>query len=222
MIEKRGKFIVAEGLDGSGKTEQVRLLTEDLRRRGIDIIPTQEHWRGDILGQVIHKIVELKEEVVEPSAVQLTFIGNRLNHTSSFIEPLLRKGRNVVSDRYLESNLAYAGETDREILIMLTEEFIRSKKILRPDLSILIDVPVDKIMDRLELRRRMMVGIGDSKAESSIFEKKPKLLRVRDNYLERFNKGDENMIIVDGSGTREEVHSRVVEEIQRRGILGNK
>ena len=122
----------------------------------------------------------------------------------------------------MESTLAYAGETDREILIMLTEEFIRSKKILRPDLSILIDVPVDKIMDRLELRRRMMVGIGDSKAESSIFEKKPKLLRVRDNYLERFNKGDENMIIVDGSGTREEVHSRVVEEIQRRGILGNK
>jgi len=220
MSEYLGKLTEVEGLDGCGKSTQVIALGKRLDSLGIQRVITREHWPEDILGQAIHAVVEIKEAKLDSTALQLTFVGNRINHTIVQIIPALKKGLNVFSDRYLESTLAYADDQDRPIVIALTEMLITRGKILRPDLSILIDVPAEEAMKRLGIRKAGTAsGESDTSkvGRQSIFEKEQKLKRVRQNYLERFGCGAENKVIVSGLGSEEEVQMRI-----RRVLLAHK
>jgi|GEM_PF-1775170 len=233
-MSKTGEFYAIEGSDGSGKSFQARLLSLWYQKNKIDCVLTEEHWRQDVLGQAIDAVVEHKMAKLDPLALQMTFVANRVNHTSVIISPGIEKGSLVITDRYAESTIAYANDEDRVFLINLTNELIKMGKIIRPDLTILIDVPVEVALERLELRRlgknqvdlnkvvpELVVESTDASKLfcQSIFEKRPKLERVRNNYLERFNRSDERMVIVDGVGTAEEVHERLKTEIRRRSPL---
>ena len=231
-MSELGKFIVWEGPDGSGKTNQVVLTSKWLEGEyKIKNVPTAEHWKDDVLGQAIHTVVELKQAKLDSLALQQTFMANRVNHTAMFIKPFLDSGIWVLGDRYNESTINYAPNEYRDMLIRHTKDYEEIGKILIPDLSILVDVPAEEVIRRGEARRDglrpknlppelLLQSTEASKmGRESIFEKLEEQRRVRNNYLERFSCSDNRKVIVDGVGSFEEVQQRIRNEILRRGMV---
>ena len=228
-MSEKGIFVAIDGLDGSGKTVQVLQLTEYFRSAGMDVVPTREHWKEGVWGETIHQVVELKVRKSDKMATQIGFLADRVDHTA-FIKPLLKRGAMVISDRYSEASINYSVGEARAPVIEITDILTRTGYILVPDLYILLDVPVEEAMKRLERRRVGEVNFRDFPKElimelnsaekfgqQSIFEKEEFLRGVRANYLERFScSKDSTRVITDGVGTFEEVNERIKGEIQRR------
>jgi dTMP kinase len=104
----QGKFITFEGIDGSGKSTQLRMLAETLRVKGIDFLSTFEP--GDTpLGRRLRKAFLETEEAVAPIAELLLFAADRAQHVEHLIKPALETGRVVISDRYADATFAYQG-----------------------------------------------------------------------------------------------------------------
>jgi len=175
---KRGLFICIEGLDKSGKTTQSILLVEALRRRGYDAIYTAEPSDGKI-GSFIREYILNREERVSAMVEALLFAADRAEHTENVIKPNLKRGRIVVSDRYLFSSLAYQGAAGLDI------GWIKevNKAAIKPDLAIYIDVPVDVVLQRCQGRK-------------SIMECREIQEKVREIYMKMVHDGE--LILVDG------------------------
>ena len=104
----RGKFITFEGIDGSGKTTQLRLLTGDLRHQGFDVLTTLEPG-GTPLGRRLREVFLDTEENVAPIAEFLLFAADRAQHVEFLIKPSIEAGKIVISDRYADATRAYQG-----------------------------------------------------------------------------------------------------------------
>ena len=99
----RGKFITFEGIDGSGKTTQLRLLTGDLRLQGLDVLTTLEPG-GTPLGRRLREVFLETEETVAPISELLLFAADRAQHVEFLVKPSLAAGRIVISDRYADAD----------------------------------------------------------------------------------------------------------------------
>jgi len=197
-IKKLGKFIVIEGIDGSGKSTQAKLLVGELGRRGIEVELTAEHTDRSA-GRLIEEVVRRRQKL-DSLALQLVFVADRVDHTKGLITPAMEKGSWVVSDRYRMSTAAYGGD-------MIGWLWQMQKEItLRPDLTALIDVPADVAMERMGKR-------GD---ERTIFEERERLMRVRQEYL-RLIEMEDNGVVIDGDRKEKDIAKDVVKEIERRG-----
>ncbi|NJM54071.1 MAG: dTMP kinase [Blastocatellia bacterium] len=104
----RGKFITFEGIDGSGKSTQLRLLADDLRFRGFNVLKTQEPG-GTPLGRRLREAFLETDENVSPMAELLCYAADRAQHVDFLIKPALAEGRIVISDRYADATVAYQG-----------------------------------------------------------------------------------------------------------------
>jgi dTMP kinase len=104
----RGRFITFEGIDGSGKSTQLRLLSGDLRVRGFDVLTTFQPG-GTPLGRRLREAFLETEENVHPMAELLLFAADRAQHVNFLIKPALAAGRIVISDRYADATAAYQG-----------------------------------------------------------------------------------------------------------------
>ena len=195
---KRGLFICIEGLDKSGKTTQSILLVEALRRRGYDAIYTAEPSDGKI-GSFIREYILNREERVSAMVEALLFAADRAEHTENVIKPNLKRGRIVVSDRYLFSSLAYQGAAGLDI------GWIKevNKAAIKPDLAIYIDVPVDVVLQRCQGRK-------------SIMECREIQEKVREIYMKMVHDGE--LILVDGDRpvekTAREIEMLVLERLE--------
>jgi len=195
---KKGLFICIEGLDKSGKTTQSTLLVEALRRRGYDAIYTAEPSDGKI-GSFIREYILNREERVSAMVEALLFAADRVEHTENVIKPNLKRGRIVVSDRYLFSSLAYQGAAGLDI------EWIRkvNKAAIKPDLAIYIDVPVDVVLQRCQGRK-------------SIMECREIQEKVREIYMKMVHDGE--LILVDGDRpvekTARDIETLVLERLE--------
>ena len=195
---KKGLFICIEGLDKSGKTTQSTLLVEALRRRGYDAIYTAEPSDGKI-GSFIREYILNREERVSAMVEALLFAADRVEHTENVIKPNLKRGRIVVSDRYLFSSLAYQGAAGLDI------EWIRkvNKAAIKPDLAIYIDVPVDVVLQRCHGRK-------------SIMECREIQEKVREIYMKMVHDGE--LILVDGDRpvekTARDIETLVLERLE--------
>jgi dTMP kinase len=189
---KKGKFIVFEGLDGSGKTIQAAMLKQWLKQRGLKCITTKEPTEN-ITGNLLK--VTLYLEKLSPVADALLFAADRAEHLDKEVKKALRKGNVVVSERYMYANLAYqpAQGVDENFVEKINEFAIK------PDLVILFDVPAD-----IALKRKWNVLYYlPSKFEKSIeFNEK-----VRRNYLQlakRFK-----MKVIDATKSQDDVFEEV-------------
>lgn len=182
----RGRFIVIEGLDGSGKTTQLHLLAEHLRARGrrvhLTAEPTVSTTGGmlrDALGGVTAKTA------CELAAM---FVLDRIFHNVnpvSGINKMLEQGYDVICDRYYYSSLAYQGSmTDYEWVKTMN---VGCPEIRRPDLCIFLDLDPELCMRR----------IGSDRTTTEIFEKKETLARVRERYMQVFASLEDRVVIVD-------------------------
>ncbi|HYM53446.1 MAG TPA: dTMP kinase [Candidatus Dormibacteraeota bacterium] len=190
----RGKFITLEGSEGSGKTTAARHLGEWLQSRGEPTIVTREPG-GTPLGDEVRRLVLHLRDVsddLDPRADALLYAAGRAQHTSRVIRPALDRGQHVVCARYLDSSLAYQGvaygndpEEMRRLQRFATYDLL-------PDLTILIDVPVEIGLGR---KRRGEWNRFEDTQGVAFFEK------VRRAYLGLAAAEPERFRVVDGSGS---------------------
>jgi len=183
-LSKKGVFICIEGLDGSGKTTQARLLAKKWRKRH-NAVYTAEPSRGKI-GSYIRKSYLYSEKRLSIALEALLFAADRIEHLENEVIPALREGRLVISDRYVFSSLAYQGAAG------LSLDWIEkiNEHALKPDLAVFIDVALETVMDRL-------------KAKKSVMENTETLKKVRDVYLKFVAKGE--LVRIDGNLCKAEV-----------------
>jgi dTMP kinase len=194
---ERGRFITLEGSEGSGKTTAARHLAEWLQRGGTRSVLTKEPG-GTALGEEIRRLVlhvRGMSDDLDPRADALLYAAARAQHVSRVIRPALDRGDWVVCARYADSSLAYQGAgygNDLDEMRRL-QEFATGG--LRPDMTILIDVPVEIGLERT--RRR---------AEWNRFEDTEAVVffqQVRAAYLALAAEDPDRWRIVDGSGSVE-------------------
>ena len=183
-MNKKGAFICIEGLDGSGKTTQAKLLTEKLRKSH-SAVYTAEPSRGKI-GTFIRERCLYGEKRLSSVIEALLFAADRIEHVETEVLPALHQGKLVISDRYLYSSLAYQGAAG------LNVEWIEkiNEHALKPDLAVFIDVDLKTVMNRL-------------KSKKSVMENMETLQKVRDVYLKFVAKGE--LVRLDGNRAKDEV-----------------
>lgn len=187
---KKGKFIAIEGIDGSGKSTQMKLLVEKLESAGVKVYQTCEPTDSRI-GAIIRDIFNHRMEG-DHRVIAGLFVADRLNHLLDKNNGLIKKieeGFTVVTDRYYFSSYAYQGT--HMPLKWVIEANSLSAELLRPELNIFIDVPPEECMKRLSGNRNSM----------EMYETLENLKYVRDKYFEAFElmKEVEKVLIVDGS-----------------------
>ena len=200
----RGRFITLEGPDGSGKTTAARHLSDWLTSRGVGCLLTQEPG-GTPLGDEIRRLVlHLRDvsDALDPRADALLFAAGRAQHVSQLILPALERGDWVVCARFIDSSLAYQGHAYGIDL----DEMRRLQRFatggLLPDLTILLDVPVEIGLGR---KRHGAWNRFEDTQGVAFFE------RVRSGYLALAAEEPERIRVIDGSGSVEESDALVRE-----------
>lgn len=197
-------FITLEGIDGSGKSTQLTMLKEYLESRGRSVYLTREP--SDLsIGKMIRRYLtgELK---ADNRVIAALFVADRLEHILDDNEGLLaikESGRDIICDRYYFSSYAYQSvDMPMEWIINANSE---AASLLKPDATVFIDISPQTAMERINANRE----------SAELFETEERLAATRDKYFEAFEKlrDSENVIIIDGSGTPDEVHKRVADAV---------
>ncbi|PYS41384.1 MAG: dTMP kinase [Acidobacteria bacterium] len=212
-----GLFITFEGIDGCGKSTQLRLLASELRVRGLQVVTTREPG-GTSLGQKLRAALLDVQEQVDPLAELLVFAADRAQHVRQLLLPALRNNQIVLSDRYADATAAYQG-AGRGFSPELIAEIIRlATDGLNPDLTLLFDLSVAE--SAVRTRRRLANKYSDRlDSEDAEFH-----TRVRNAYLEIARRESERVRIVDARGSVQETHQAVMNIIipclKDRGLSG--
>jgi dTMP kinase len=195
---KKGVFIVIEGLDGSGKTTQAKMLAKKLEKT-YKVMLTAEPSCGKI-GSFIREDCLYEEKRLPTEAEALLFAADRIEHMYSEVKPALEAGKLVICDRYIYSSLAYQGNAG------LSLEWIKTinARALQPDFSIFIDVPPEQVITRLQRKKSVM----------ETFETQTK---VREVYLKYVDKGE--LVRVDGDKPKDAVSEELYGKVS--GLLKN-
>lgn len=203
----KGKFITFEGIDGSGKSTQLRMLADALRERGVDILVTREPG-GTPLGRRLREAFLETEETVAPMAELLSFAADRAQHVEFLIKPSIAEGRIVISDRYADATFAYQGAGRG-----FTEEQVNSVIALatgglKPDLTLFFDISVDEAIRRMTVRPEAHAKRNRMDEETAEFYG-----RVRESYLGIASREPERFKIIEAGRSVEAIHADVLEVV---------
>ena len=210
----RGRFITLEGPEGSGKTTAARHLATWLRGRGIETVLTKEPG-GTPLGEELRRLVLHERGVsddLDPRADALLYAAGRAQHVARVIRPALEGGSWVVCARYIDSSLAYqgAGYGGDPVEMRTLQDYATGG--LRPDLTLLLDVPVEVGLERT--RRRAEWNRFEDTEELGFFE------RVRRAYLDFAAAEPGRFAVIDGSRSVDEADADIREAVTHRLLAG--
>jgi len=218
-----GTFITFEGIDGSGKSTQLRLLNNFLRAHGLNPLITREPGGTPVGLRLRAALLDATEEV-DPLTELLVFAADRAQHVRRVIRPALESGHVVISDRYADATVAYQGagrgfppELIAEIVQLATEG-------LKPDLTVLFDVAIEESTSRTTRRSTGKSSSNKTGRDRLDIEDAEFHSRVREAYLRIASAEPERVKIVDASGpveqTQERVKELVVSFLKKRGHVG--
>ena len=199
-----GFFITLEGGEGVGKTTQLKLVASVLREKGYNVVTTREPG-GTPLGEKIREIL-LKGDVdkMEPMTEALLFTAVRYNHYSKVIKPAVERGDIVLSDRYCDTTFAYQGFAHGLGIEKMEELYNLAIGDFKPNLTIVFDLPKGTSHGRLtEINR--FENMGDNW-----------LLKGTEGFREVARRNPDRCVLMDSSGTIEEVTSRIMDIIEER------
>ena len=151
-MRARGLFISFEGLDGSGKTTQMRRLAKRLRARGHVVLETVEPGGTEIGGKIRQVLLDAANQELSPIAELLLYFASRAQNVDERIGPALRRGEIVLADRFTDSTLVYQGcgrGLGAETVLALDRIACRG---LKPDLTLLVDIDVETSLARARAR----------------------------------------------------------------------
>lgn len=205
--EYSGKFIVIEGIDGSGKSTQVEKVAQALKEQGKQVHPTKEPTDGPI-GQFIRKVLS-GEVVVPPASIQYLIASDRAMHQVEIIEQM-KKGMTVISDRYFWSAIAYGmadknGLNQNSDLLLVSQSMLSMyNQFILPNKTFYLETSVDTAFRRLS-------GMDKTK---EIYEKREKLEKISKGYDFLLNKFPEEFIVIDGEKREQEITDQIVSSIK--------
>jgi len=212
---QRGVFVVFEGPEGAGKSTQISRLAERMTAAGRDPLVTREPG-GTPLGAVLRQLVLDPARRVSPLTELLLYAADRADHVSEVIEPNLAAGRDVISDRYTGATVAYQGHGRGLDLALIAELNERATGGLKADLTILLDLPPELGLRRVEGRLRPgSSGGGGARRDRLEAEDLAFHLRVRDGFR-AMAAADPTWLVVDASTSEESVARSIWQELAAR------
>ncbi len=199
-----GKLIAIEGIDGSGKSTQAKILFDELLRKGHPAVLTSESTNNGI-GAIIRNDLKAAGGNLDPRTMQLVFTADRSQHVLQVIEPRLANGSTIICDKYYHSTAAYAYAFGLDM-----GEFLHVNWTLfpKPSLTLIFDLPAEVAAERIETSNKRPERFENIELQKKVREGYMKLAR-----LPRLQWGD--IRVIDAAASADEVHSRVMEEVSR-------
>lgn len=204
-MKGKGKFIVFEGLDGSGQSTQSKLLKDYLEGKERRVVLTKEPTKDSRAGREIFEIVANKKKSFSKRLQEL-FSEDRRSHVENVIEPALQKGLTVISDRYFFSTFAYgdAEGVDLKYLYDLNKEFPL------PDIVFFLNVSPEIALVRIKKRNK----------ERAIFETEGKLKKIHSRYKRIFKdfQSKTKIYYINGEGSITKVSNKIKQIINEEKL----
>lgn len=204
MQQQPGLFITLEGGDGAGKTTQAELLQAWLVDSGYTVVRTREPG-GTETGRAIRNLLLHTDVEIDPKAEALLYAADRAQHITEVVRPAIERGDVIVQDRYIDSSIAYqgAGRVLHEADITHLSQWATDD--LWPDLTILLDLPVEESV----LRREERGGTADRLEREAIeFH-----TAVRNGFLELAAKHSERFLVLNAKESIERLHEQIRERV---------
>jgi dTMP kinase len=203
----RGKFITLEGLEGSGKSTQSARLERHLAARGIDVVVTREPGGTPVAEKLRQVVLGPGNENISPAAELLVMFAARAVHLDNLIRPALAAGRWVLCDRFTDASFAYqgAGRGVGDEFIACLENLVQGD--LRPDLTLLLDLPVEVGLRRAAARRGREAPDRFELEGSEFFQ------RVRARFLALAAEHPQRIRVIDADRSLEEVTADLVAQV---------
>jgi dTMP kinase len=206
-------FITFEGIEGCGKTTQMKILSEHLAEKGFPVVITREPGGCPISLKIRDILLDAVNSNMVPLAELFLYAAARAQHVAEIIHPALDSGKIVLCDRFTDATTAYQG-FGRELDLTLIEELNRlATGRLQPDVTILIDCPVEIGLGRALSRIDATAGAREERFELESFQFHRK---VRAGYLRLAAENPQRFIVIDGNRSMEDVEAAVREAVLSR------
>ena len=208
MTSTAVRFLTIEGIEGVGKTTQVARLSKTLAERGIAHVVTREPGGTPLAEKIRELVLHPGDESLPPVAELLLMFAARSGHLANHIERNWRAGGGVVCDRFTDATYAYqgAGRRVNQDDIRYLETIVQGAR--RPDLTLLLDVPVDVGLERSRKRDAGKTLDRFERERAEFFE------RVRGGYLLRARAEPERMAVIDATASIDDVAARITEVLR--------
>ena len=216
-----GLFITLEGLDGSGKTTQLKKLATWLQKRGIQPVVMRQPGGTPTGDRIRELLLDSRSAGLAPMAEMALMFADRAQAIAEVIEPALEAGKTVLCDRFTDSTEAYQGggrELGSQVVLELHRLICRD---LRPDLTVLLLPSLEKSLDRA--RRRNDRTAAKNGPDESRFEREQDAFygRVWEKYREIAARDAERVVSIEGDLDIDDVHEQIVEAVSERLMIAH-
>jgi dTMP kinase len=217
-MSRRGKFITFEGLDGTGKSTQMRKLAVALRQSGLKVVETREPG-GTATGEKIRKVLlDSGTAGLDPRAEMALMFASRAQHIAEVIEPGLAAGAIVLCDRFTDSTEAYQGSGRK----LGSSPVLELHRVLcgglQPDLTILLDSNPHTSLSRARRRNALEAKSSNRGHDENRFERETRAFfgRVREGFAAIAKREPARVVVVDARGTAGQTHQKILEVVRRK------
>jgi dTMP kinase len=219
-MQQRGKFITFEGLDGCGKSTQLKKLAAVLRARGLTVVMTREPGGTPTAEKIRQLVLDTGTDGLAPFAELALMFAARAQHIQEVIQPGVAAGSIVLCDRFTDSTEAYQGGGRKlgASPVMTLHRVLCGN--LQPELTILMDSDVAASVERA--RRRNTANQGQSTSDENRFEQESRTFfrRVHNAYLAIAKREPQRVALVNARGAPDETHEKIVTIVKNKLKLG--
>ena len=207
------RFVTFEGIEGVGKTTQVARVSRALASRGVAHVVTREPGGTPLAENIRHVVLTARDETLPPTAELLLMFAARAVHLANHIEPNLRAGRWVICDRFTDATYAYQGGGRQLSAEPIRELESMVQGVRRPDLTVLLDAPVEAALTRAAARNAGAAADRFERERGEFFE------RVRNVYLTRAAAEPNRIALIDATQSVDEVSACILAELKARSWI---
>ena len=203
-------FITFEGIEGSGKTTQIQLLSERLQKQGYRVLQTREPGGCPIADQIRGILLHPDNAAMVSRTELLLYAAARAQHIEEIVRPALTTGNIVICDRFTDATLAYQGDgrgLDQDLILQLNELAAGDCK---PDLTLLFDLPVETGLRRARQRETQLQDSSEGRFEREQLDFHQ---RIRDGYLELAKAAPQRVKIIDADCPAKQVSEQICQVV---------
>jgi len=196
-------FITLEGIEGSGKTTQIKKIAEFLGNKGYDCVITREPGGTRVGGKIRSILLDPESRDIEPVCELLLYVSDRVQHIKEVVNPSLAEGKTVICDRYFDATLVYQGYARGLSIDLITRLHELILEGLKPDITILLDLPPEIGL----LRAWEQIDNGSRSGGETRFEKEALSFheKIRKGYLELARLESQRFRVIDASQEKKKV-----------------